>query len=279
MNSMEKNSAQKGQALLIILLVMVVGLTIGLSLATRSVSDIKISSQIEQSSRAFSAAEAGIEAALKGETVIDCAAPQTIGQATYCFSTSQAGGTSQPLVFGEIGVADTYNVWLIGHSDTGVPDYVNGLYSGATIDVCWGETGVSPIPAMEIGVVYKNPASEYKIWRGAFDPDNSGRRNNNHFAAPDGGGCAGLAYKKTINFAALGITGTKIALRIRPFYTKTIMGVAPAAGIILPSQGLNIVATGKAGGTTRKVSVIQSFPSLPGIFDYVLFSGTSVTKQ
>ncbi|MFH0863897.1 MAG: PilX N-terminal domain-containing pilus assembly protein, partial [Candidatus Gottesmanbacteria bacterium] len=57
---------QNGQILLIVLLVMVVGLTMGLSLATRSATDVKISSQLEHSSRAFAAAEAGIEAALKG---------------------------------------------------------------------------------------------------------------------------------------------------------------------------------------------------------------------
>ncbi len=275
---MAKNTAQKGQALLVILLVMMVGLTIGLSLATRSVSDIKISSQIEQSSRAFSAAEAGIEAALKGEATVDCNSPQTVGQATYCFSTSQAGGTDQPLVFGEVGIADTYNVWLVGHTDAGALDLSNP-YSGSTIDVCWGETGATPITALEISVVYRDAASTYRVWRGAFDPDASPtRRPSNHFSAPDAGGCAGLVYKKTINFAALGITGTKFALRIRPFYNKTTLGVVPASGIVLPSQGLNIVSTGKAGDTTRRISVIQSFPSLPGIFDYVLFSGASVTK-
>ncbi|MGB9585898.1 MAG: hypothetical protein ACPL7A_00585, partial [Anaerolineales bacterium] len=59
---MKKNS---GQALLIILLVMAVGLTIGLAVISRSVTDIRISRQEEESARMFSVAEAGIEEALK----------------------------------------------------------------------------------------------------------------------------------------------------------------------------------------------------------------------
>ena len=57
---------QSGQALLIILLVMAVGLTVALAIVSRSVTDIRISRQEEESARAFSAAEAGIEQALIG---------------------------------------------------------------------------------------------------------------------------------------------------------------------------------------------------------------------
>ncbi|MBU3957074.1 hypothetical protein KKI19_02265 [Patescibacteria group bacterium] len=42
-----------GQALLIILLVMAVALTIGLSVVSRSITDIRISQEQEQSARAF----------------------------------------------------------------------------------------------------------------------------------------------------------------------------------------------------------------------------------
>ncbi len=50
-----------GQVLLITMLVMAVATTIGLALASRSTQDVNISTQVEESSRAFSAAEAGIE--------------------------------------------------------------------------------------------------------------------------------------------------------------------------------------------------------------------------
>ena len=46
--------SQKGQIVVTIILIMVVALTIGLSIAGRSVSDLKMSAQVEESQRAFS---------------------------------------------------------------------------------------------------------------------------------------------------------------------------------------------------------------------------------
>lgn len=277
MDLMRKISApagQKGQALLIVLLVMVVGLTIGLSLATRSVTDIKISTQLEESSRAFSAAEAGIEAALKGES--EPATPVQIGNATYIFSKDTAGGTDQPLALGKIGIADTYTVWLTSHDTDGnlqIGDTYD--YDGTTIDICWGEGGETTKPAMEVSVVYRQ-GGIYKITRGAYDPEDGGRRNNNHFADTDDGvNCGGgFAYGKTSTLPA----GVLVALRLRPFYLETNAGVEPQDGFDLSSQGLLITSTGTAGDTTRKVEVVQSYPSLPAIFDYLLFSGTGVSR-
>src|SRR3989338_10792119 len=55
---------QKGQVLLLLILVMTVALAIGLSIVQKSLVDISTASKVEQSARAFSAAEAGIEKAL-----------------------------------------------------------------------------------------------------------------------------------------------------------------------------------------------------------------------
>ena len=55
---------ESGQALLIVVLSLAVVLTVVLSILARSVTDIKLSTGSEESLRAFSAAEAGIERAL-----------------------------------------------------------------------------------------------------------------------------------------------------------------------------------------------------------------------
>ncbi len=60
-----KIKQNSGQTLLIIVLIAAVILTVGLAVASYSITDIKISQQEEESARAFSAAEAGIEEALK----------------------------------------------------------------------------------------------------------------------------------------------------------------------------------------------------------------------
>ncbi|MBI4999662.1 hypothetical protein HZB97_02750 [Candidatus Gottesmanbacteria bacterium] len=264
---MEKNFPQgeRGQVLLIVLLVMVVGLTIGLSLATRSVTDIKISTQLEQSSQAFSAAEAGLEAALKGET----AGTYTIGNTTYTFSTTTSGGTDAPLSLGKVSVADTYTVWLTNHDGDGNLQIGESYdYDGSSIDVCWDQG------AMETTVLYKD-GTTYKVSRGAYDPS-SDRRANNKFSDVEGGiNCGGgFAFGKRINLPS----SILLALRLRAFYSDANVGVAPQTGQALPSQGIDISSTGTAGETTRKISIRQNYPSLPPIFDYVLFSGGGASK-
>src|SRR5258708_37498979 len=61
----EMKNHQNGQIVVVLVLVMLVALTIGLAITLRSVSDVTTSTQTEQSSRAFSAAEAGIERAIQ----------------------------------------------------------------------------------------------------------------------------------------------------------------------------------------------------------------------
>src|SRR4051812_24360818 len=59
------DSLEQGQILLVVVLLMVIVLTIGLSLATRSVTNLRQATEEDNSQRAFSAAEAGVQVALK----------------------------------------------------------------------------------------------------------------------------------------------------------------------------------------------------------------------
>ena len=60
-----ESRADSGQVLLITLLVLSVAVTIALSLIGRGTMDANMSANLEESARAFNAAEAGIEDALK----------------------------------------------------------------------------------------------------------------------------------------------------------------------------------------------------------------------
>ncbi len=251
---------QPGQAILVILLVMVVGLTMGLSLATRSVSDLKISGQSEDSAKAFSAAEAGIEAVLANTGV---GTSGCLGNACYLVSTVGAGGSDVPFSPGNINIADTYNVWLDG-------------YSGNSLDVCWQKTDPTSVePALEISVLYLD--GTYKVWRGAYDPNSTRTMQNNfnYSNVATNFSCAGVPQNKV----TVTLLGTKtIALRVRPFYASVNLTVVPLASYNLPTQGLTIASSGTSGQTTRKVIVTQSYGSLPSIFDNVLFSGKDLVK-
>ena len=60
-----RKSSQSGQIVLISLLVLTIATTVGLSLLSRTTTDVALTAELEESSRAFSAAEAGIEQILK----------------------------------------------------------------------------------------------------------------------------------------------------------------------------------------------------------------------
>lgn len=61
---------RSGQVALIVVLVVLVGLTVGVAVAGRSVTSLSIGSQEEERARSFSAAEAGIEDALRQDLSI-----------------------------------------------------------------------------------------------------------------------------------------------------------------------------------------------------------------
>jgi len=258
----------KGQALLIVVLVMVVALTVGLGLMSRTTTDIKVSQQQEESARAFSAAEAGIEEALRSGGIIG--GPVTLDSGANYTSTVSETGYTEFLFPDEIFPGQTATLWLAEHSGDDLDE--TNTYSGASFDLCWRGG------AVEVSVYYKS-GGDYQVRRGAYDPDGA-RRSSNHFSAPDGGSCLNLANKKTVRLADLGVPGgaTLLFANLKPYYSTTKIG-AVASGSPFPSQGKEIESIGTLGTITRKVKVFRSWPAPPAIFDYGLFSGSGLVKS
>lgn len=265
-----------GQALLIILLVMAVGLTIALSIVSRSVTDIRISREQEESARAFSVAEAGIEESLRAGSATDVTLEGITAQVT---ETAQGGETE--FVFEKpVDQGDTQTVWLVEH-DSSENLIETPFYTAGSLDVCWEDT--EPETALEVSIFYKD-GGIYKVARGAYDAE-AGFRGNG-FDSPDAGSCAGLGRKKTLTWGAFGISldvdTFLLSLRLRPLYNSAKIGAAGAGGSggILPIQGkcYESSATVPESGITRKVRQCRSYPVPPAIFDYVLFSGSGLTK-
>lgn len=275
---MKKSAHQAGQALLIILLVMAVGLTISLSIISRSITDIRISQQEEESARAFSVAEAGIEEAL-GQKL---AAGETISKSLAGINynvTATAQGNESIFDFGGnvFKEGDIQTVWLIEHVDeelTGPSFPATG-----TIAVCWGEGEET---AIEVTIIYTSGGS-FKVARGAYDP-NGIRRGENGFDEPeisvDADRCGDLDYQKDINLASLGISGTLYAMRLKLLYNDSPQPLRVWGSANFPSQGTcyESTATVSETGITRKVQQCQFHKAPPGIFDYVLYSGSDLSK-
>lgn len=271
---------QSGQAIIIILLVMAVGLTIGLSIISRSITDIRISQQEEESARAFSAAEAGIEEALGQNLAAGESLSRSVGGIDYHVSaTAQGSGRDFDFGAGQFDEGDIQTVWLIEHTngDLGGPSFpANG-----TIAVCWGEEAT---PAIEVTIIYQSGGS-FRVARGAYDPVGV-RRTQNGFDPPEAGvdaaKCGDLDFEKDISLTGLGIPGTATlyALRLKLLYNDSPQPLRVWGSTNFPSQGKCFVSTATIpeSGITRKVQQCQFHKAPPGIFDYVLFSEGDLTK-
>lgn len=292
-----------GQALLLVLLSMSVVLTIVLSILARSTLDIGISSRSEESVRAFSAAEAGIEQRL----VAGVYGPYSgsVGDSTFSGDvTGFSSGVSEFVLPSSLYSGESATVWFVSHDANGDlscsgPD--NPCFTGSQIQVCWGKEGtstnLSTTPALEVSIIYLRSQGNYttaRIAREVADP-NSSRRSSNSFSAPDGGTCVVggqiFAFKKTVDFGNGGLkilpasvyqqpNGLQLA-RIASLY-NTDMGhpvsVKVISGSTLPGQGVVINSSGVSGVSARKVEVIRGFEELPGIFESVVFSSGGITK-
>lgn len=289
-----------GQALLIVLLLMAVVLTVVLSFLARSITDLSISSQDEDSLRAFSAAEAGVESALIIGSDIGST---SIGSATYNANVSAfAEGEnffSNPisLISGE-----STTIWFVAHDEDGnfICSAEKPCFRGNQMKVCWGKLGTSAssdtTPAIEVSIFYTTTPGDYstvQIARAAIDPNES-RRATNIFSPIDGGICTigsdSFQFQKTITFSDLEIpvnvqnlqNGLQFA-KVRFFYNSDSshsvgFGVDFPGNGLLPSQGLKIESSGSSGNANRKMDVFQSYPEIPEIFDSAVFSLGAITK-
>lgn len=269
---------QSGQALVVILLVMAVGLTMGLSVVSRSVADIRISQQEEESARAFSVAETGIEQALIGGDISG-----DIGGIRYnVASTSQGGDKLFDFGGDKIASGKTQTVWLIEHNEEGELAG-ESLPPTETITVCWGDDQGDKT-AVEVSLIYQDATGEYQVVRGAYDADFT--RGNGFDSADDidGGNCGSLAFGETIDLTAdFSIPGdaTLYALRLKLLYNSQPEPLAvQTTNTSLPSQGTcyESTATVTESGVSRKVRQCQFFKNPPAILDYVLFSEGSIVK-
>lgn len=278
---------KSGQVVLITLLVLTIATTIALSLIARTTTDTALTNQTQESSQAFSAAEAGIEEALKtgvgtAGSVTLVGAPNT----TYAVTVATIGGATGPFSFSKKTLdGTTETLWLVPHSASSpfLP-VISPFYTAPTIDVCWSSG--SPSPAMAVTVLYKaNSDGSYRVAKAAFDPDAT-RTPNNNFASPASltGGCGDTVtqYKETLNFSSMfsinPVSDTLIALRLRPVYNDTNIVVNAPSPFVVPQQGNRIESTGSTTDTNRKIVVYQQYRAPSTAFDAALYSENSIVQ-
>ncbi|MDP3988400.1 MAG: pilus assembly PilX N-terminal domain-containing protein [Candidatus Levybacteria bacterium] len=277
-DKIQSSNLQKGQALLIVVLVMVISLTVGLAVVSRSVTNLRTSTEEESSQRAFSAAEAGVEKAIKtgcitpAPTGLPCApiaSSFTENSSSYTTLVTPLNGTQFLLNGGNIVEADEGgDVWLINHNSSGSPDY--SLKWNGNLLFYWGKTDACNDAALEI-IVISGSQNSPTTKRYAYDAC-SARKTANNFSSAEGG--ADIAGKTLLygvpQLSPIAITDG-ILIRVIPLYNSTAIGVK--GSVALPTQGNKIESVGISKSTNRKITFYQGYPALPSeFFPYALFS-------
>lgn len=254
---------KKGQAALIVLLVVAVALGFGLSIISQTTTDIRISQQEQEAARAFNAAEAGIEEALKeinvGPTVeIDVGDVKV--EYTVIGENSLVGvfkeNEAAQVVLG--GVDSTLKIeWVDKNSELENPGDCTGGVKAES-----GQTAASLL----ISVIDGSNQIRREGWNACDLEADNGMTNK----TDSGSGTFLRSYD-------LDIYANDSLVRIRPVYNQTSLRVTGSPA--LPVQSYVIDSKARALTLESKaIKVTRTEPATPAIFDYVLFSGTDIIK-
>ena len=298
--------SERGQTIILLILIMTVSLAIGLSIVQKSLIDVSTSTKLEQTSRAFSAAEAGIEKALNNDT--DLQNPTFTGIGAQITNITDSGslppipppGDKQyALEFPPVSKEEVTQVWLadldlVGTPFSGVP---SNYYIQPTLDVYWGNSTTDKA-ALELTLIYwDNTNSKYATKKWYLDqpvprdssfkqatcgasgyPVTTGSVTNTYTCKVTLGSSPSDPYNQ-----ALPTTGAML-IRARLLYNNGSQPLAVQAtgtcgkDCSLPPQARIITSTGVSGDTQRKIQVFQRFKEVPPYFDYAIFSIGEISK-
>ena len=272
MNLMRRNKhRQSGQIVLVALLIGLVVLTMGLGVASRSITDIKLSRQEEESSRAFNVAEAGIEKFLKETdlaglvdryTEIVKVGETDIARVVDVEAQEALSVTLQP---NETLTVDLSEIGFVGSL------VINWIDTATEDPGCNGEGADNSSASIEV-MVYREEEGNYSVKREGYNSCSDLNNDNGFDTTADVGGGG---FKSAVTIADL--DNNDKLVRVRVLYTKATVSVQ--GSVPLGAQTYRITSRASAPvGETRQVVAERTNPGLPAIFDYVLFSGSGLTK-
>lgn len=266
---------RSGQITILVLLLSLLGLTTALSVASRSLSDLKQVTQVDVGTKAFAAAEAGLEFALN--------------EFSRNFNPDCTVQTANLTIPGISGI----NYTICPNSK----DYASwtNVFKDDVFQVVFPTN--NPNNLKSANVLWENPAAAIEI-----DVIDNGGTVSRYFSNPVGSTTAnGFAtgsnvancISSTCNDPAfsswsscvIGIANIDNAsmIRIKPLYANSSVAICgqTAGGspgrIPLQNYVITVTAT-STNGTVRKIQVIKTPPVLPAIFDNVLYTSGSIVR-
>ena len=275
-----KNKNHLGQAVLLVMLGMAVALTVVVSIISSSVLDVSLTETEEESFKAFSAAEAGIENFLSGG-IVSGSLSET--GASFNVESSELGAGAS-IDFADLSSykgGDVATVWFVSHQDDDTSEMTctgKPCFDGSSFDICWG-SDENDKPAIEVLVFYGNRTQVFSgdfssvgVKRYAFDPL-AGRSDG--FVSV-GSGCLGYNYSASISDLPSGL----LFARVRFIYNNNPQAFAVQTGVgQFPSQARVISSLGTAGESSRRVEMVEMYREPVSFLDAGLASLSDIMKE
>ena len=272
---------RSGQALVLVMMVLAVAMTVGLSIVARSANEVKVTSAQEESARALEAAEAGLEKALGGTLQIGGYPYPTLGSgATYVIAPTPVLGNIKnewiipfQLVEGQVATVDLKN-------------FTKPNIDKMKIRLCWGTSGSSTPQTVLEATLYYVISGNTKIGRLIYDPTGTltSSEPTGSFIGQLNLCPPGFKYSKVPDWGNFGSgidEGTQLLMMRLKLYgngTNAEPIAIKAPGADFGRQGETYISVGSAGTSTQKVRAVQLNYDIPTIFDNAVFSGTSISK-
>lgn len=254
---------KSGQIGLVLLVVMGVVVSLVLSVATRSFSDITLSRKEKESNAAFSIAESGVEAAL-----LELSRGASSGSGTIPDATNTIIGDYN------INVTSSYDLYV----NEGETAQIDLSGSPTNVMVHWAKSQEVPGGLCTEGSGNAPAAVELAIFdaggrvlRSYYNAYGCNLNSVNHFSSSSDGTLGSFTSR-----AAVSLAGGEQYLRIKPIYNGTTINVS---GSGLASQ-LYLIQSKAAGEDVRTDIEVKRSLAAPGsVFDFAIFSNTSIIKN
>ncbi|MBD3279537.1 MAG: hypothetical protein GF390_02385 [Candidatus Pacebacteria bacterium] len=257
---------QAGQVGLVIILIMVVILTIGLSIATRTTQQTQISVEQAESSRVFNAAESGLEHALASIFNYER------DEGELPSNRVELSGFDNANVQYDISTSSELQTHLTQGAAAELPFNNND----ATITINWSQNvSCNDAAALFISVYYDDDADGIAdgARHYALDGCDDRRNNQNSFSAPNSSGSDGYNFGHQ-----LAITSDDLFARLKSVYNDTqvrVTGLPSTAQYNIQANAQNT----QAGQETKSIMVERTIGTAPWVLDYALVSGNTIIKN
>ncbi len=244
---------QSGQVAVVVLLVMVVLLTIGLSLATRTTQELFLSDQQADSVRVFNAAETGVEEALS-----------TVAEGQHTLSID--------------GVDVTFDVQGSSLLETRITEgaslHLNLSGYNGDITFEWATEDVCSDRASLVAHIFYDDAGTTRSLTIPFGPDCDGQPDN----FIDANTLSGSPYYHRYQISSADLPVNPLFMRVRSVYADTNILVEGDIGFPTQYHIISSSATHNEGDEERNIEVSRTLPAGPAYMDYALYSGAAITQ-